>query len=105
MTKFGTAPVQRVWYRRRGSAHQQVYVSYVHCENPYIRSAIVWDWGPDKRKAGLLFGGGDSKGARLDDGSDYSTEADRSIYARWHIFVCQVATFAGVSGGAERRAR
>jgi hypothetical protein len=33
----------------------------------YIRRAIVQDWGADKRKAGLLFGGGDSEGARLND--------------------------------------
>jgi hypothetical protein len=60
MAKFGTA-------RSRGSGiavevvrTSRFYVSYVHGDILYIRSAIAWDWGPDKRKAGLLFGGGDS---------------------------------------------
>jgi hypothetical protein len=33
----------------------------------YIRNAIAQDRGTHKRKARLLFGGGDSKGARLND--------------------------------------
>src|SRR5919107_620589 len=57
------------------------------------------DWGAHKRKAGLLSGGGDSKCTRLNDSSDCSTEADRSIYVQWRIFVCQVATFVGVGPG------
>jgi hypothetical protein len=33
----------------------------------YIRNAMAQEWGAHKRKARLLFGGGDSKGARLND--------------------------------------
>ena len=62
----------------------------------YIRNVIAQEWGAHNRKARLLFGGGDSKGTRLNDSSDCSTEAERSIYAKWRIFVCQVATFVGV---------
>ena len=43
--------------------------------------------------------GKDSEGARLDDKSDCTIDEARSTYAKWPIFVCQVATFAGVAEG------
>ncbi len=48
-----------------------------------------------REKPGRPLEGGDSKGTRLDDRSDCSTEEDPCIYAKWRIFVCRVATSEG----------
>ena len=48
--------------------------------------------GAGKGKAGRLWEGGGTEGARLDDRSDCSSEAGRCIYATRHIFVCHLAT-------------
>jgi hypothetical protein len=50
-------------------------------------------------KPGRSGRGKDSEGARLDDKSDCSIDEAPSTYAKWPIFVCQVATFAGVAEG------
>jgi hypothetical protein len=51
------------------------------------------------RKAGPLWEGEGSESTRLDDESDCSIDEAPSTYAKWPIFVCQVATFAGVAEG------
>ena len=45
-----------------------------------------------REKPGRSWRGKDSERTRLDDRWDCSIRADQSTYAKWRIFVCQVAT-------------